>query len=249
MSDYSGRFNLQTLRSDLLDLVWPRICCLCSAAIELPDHDRCICSTCRVQLFGDSRNCCPRCSSTVGPHADVSNGCPRCRKFRFRFSGVVRLGEYDGLLRDAVLRMKHDSGELLAERVGELFAVERRAELLASKPDAIVPIPLHWQRRWKRGYDQAATIARGISRMLNIASHPGTLARTRATDLQAGSSATARWDNVRGAFRAVRAHRLHGKKILLVDDVLTTGATADAAAEALLSAGAAQVSVAVLAHR
>lgn len=245
----ANRAIVWTALSDLSDLVWPRSCALCSAAIEPPDPDRCICAACRATVLGDRRPTCPRCSSTVGPHTDVSSGCPSCQKLKFHFSGVTRLGEYDGLLRLAILRMKHDRGELLAERVGELYGVDRRANLLDHNPDVIVPIPLHWVRRWKRGYDQAAAIAGGLARNLQVESRPGSLVRVRPTAHQAGLSATARWENVRGAFRLARFARVREKRVLLVDDVLTTGATADAAARVLLAAGAAQVTVAVLAHR
>jgi len=249
MCSETWKSTARTVCTDLIDLVWPRFCALCTTSLEPPDLDRCLCAECRTTLLGDTRESCPRCSSTVGPHTDVSKGCPRCKNLKFHFSGVTRLGEYDARLRVAILWMKQERGELLAERVGELFAVERRTKLLASNPDVIVPIPLHWLRRWKRGYDQAAAIAGGLASELRYECWPGTLVRTRPTEHQAGLSASARWENVRGAFRLSRFARVQGKRVLLVDDVLTTGATADAATQVLLSAGAAQVSVAVLAHR
>jgi ComF family protein len=112
----------------------------------------------------------------------------------------------------------------------------------------IVPIPLHWSRRWSRGYDQASTIARGIAQVTGIR-FASALLRRRSTPQQRTESATGRWDNVRGAFKMKRRSRVTGERILLVDDVLTTGATADSASQVLLHAGAAQVEVGILAHR
>jgi ComF family protein len=152
-------------------------------------------------------------------------------------------------LRTAILRTKQENGEWLAEELGRTFAGTRRGKLLSGSPEVIVPVPLHWRRRWHRGYNQAEAVARELARALNCPLRPGWLVRTRPTNLQPTLTPSARWENVRGAFRARSPDSIRGVRILLVDDVLTTGATADAAAAALLQAKAAQVTVAILAHR
>ena len=161
----------------------------------------------------------------------------------------MRLGPYDGLLRDAVLRAKHEANEPLAEDLGGLLAAARNGELRYLTPDVTVPVPLHWRKRWRRGYNQAAAIARGVAGATGIPCRTDWLVRTRATPTQTGRSPSARWDNVRGAFRVRRGAAVRGVRVLLVDDVLTTGATCDAAAAALREAGAAQVVAAVVARR
>jgi predicted amidophosphoribosyltransferase len=100
-----------------------------------------------------------------------------------------------------------------------------------------------------RGYNQSAAVAQGLAAQLALPYRPGWLVRTRPTPSQVAQTPTERWANVRGAFRVGRFCRPRGVRVLLVDDVLTTGATADAAASVLAAAGAAQVTVAVLAHR
>jgi ComF family protein len=183
---------------------------------------------------------CRRCASSVGPGA----ACNRCAAERYHYERVTRLGIYDGTLRDAVLAMKFEAGEPLARTLGRLLA--RHIE---TKPDAVVPVPLHWRRRWSRGYNQAQALAESLAKGLACPCNSKVLKRVRATPQQFSQSATARRENVKGAFAVRRAAAIQGRRILLVDDVLTTGATASEAARALLQAGAKTVDVAVLAHR
>jgi ComF family protein len=156
---------------------------------------------------------------------------------------------YDGLLRQAILRLKHYTGESMAYRLGELFGNLHSEELMRHTPRAVLPIPLHWRRKMWRGYNQSATIANGLARVLGIPMLNNVLRRIRATPSQQGLSPTARRGNMQGAFLARTNSTVVNQTVVLVDDVLTTGTTASAAAKALQKAGAAQVLVAVLAHR
>lgn len=143
--------------------------------------------------------------------------------------------------------MKAGEYEPLAEELGRQFAKLHQTVLVAEKPDVIVPVPLHWRRRWSRGYNQSESLALGLSSKLGLPCRPKWLIRTRPTPTQRTLTATERKENVRGAFRAARSV-VSGARVLLVDDVMTTGATADAASTALRAAKVAQVSVAILAH-
>jgi ComF family protein len=159
----------------------------------------------------------------------------------------LRLGSYEGLLREVILRLKHLSGDGLAELLGELWAEHADAKLRDVHANAIVPVPLHWRRRWKRGYNQSLALARGLAARLRVPCRPSWLRRIRHTPEQTQQTPNARRGNVRGAFRAP-AKILPGHTILLVDDVMTTGSTAHEAATALRNAGATRVIVAVLAR-
>ena len=234
----------RTLVSGLADLIWPRRCWVCEAECDAP-----LCVPCHSDITSETGPTCPRCAGTVGPHTDLSGGCPQCRGVQFRFDTVVRLGAYDGCLRDAVLQLKHDSGEALAEVLGSLLAATRGEVLTAYRPDVVIPVPLHWWRRWGRGYNQSEAVARALAERMMLPHQPSWLVRTRPTPSQRAQSAAARWENVRGAFRIRRRAAVRNARVLLVDDVMTTGATADAAAAALRHAGAAQVVVVVLARR
>ncbi|MCU0704200.1 MAG: hypothetical protein MUF18_09525 [Fimbriiglobus sp.] len=229
------------------DWGWPRDCFLCNGRILEP-RPHCICMVCESALTTDDRPACPRCSTTIGPHVDASGGCPACRTSRFRFDGVVRLGEYDGLLREAILKAKQPGGDGLAEALGRVFADARGPALLASRPEVIVPVPLHWRRWWGRGHNQAEGIALGLGEALGVPVRRRAVWRVKGIS-QRLASRQQRWDNVAEAFRTWPWAGVTGVRVLLVDDVLTTGATADAAAAALRKAGAAQVHVAALAHR
>ncbi len=229
------------------DWAWPRACYLCGGRIG-DDRSVCVCGACEPQLTTDPHAACPRCSSSVGPHTDNAGGCAKCRTSAFRFTGVTRLGVYDGLLREAVLKIKQPGGDGLAETLGRVFGLAR-GMLLQSTADAVVPVPLHWRRAWDRKHNQADGIARGLAAVLRVPVWRRVLWRVKLSPTQPAGSREQRWANAAGAFRVAPWGRLTGVRVLLIDDVLTTGATADAAAHALRKAGAAQVHVAVLAHR
>ncbi|MFC3068992.1 ComF family protein [Phenylobacterium soli] len=155
---------------------------------------------------------------------------------------------YDEASREPILKLKH------ADRpdLGELFSlwIGRAARDLVVEADAVAPVPLHALRLLKRRYNQAAEIARPLARREGLAYLPDALVRRRATESQAGKSGSGRRRNVAAAFvvPAARRRQVEGKHILLIDDVMTTGATAEGCARALKAAGAARVDVAVVAR-
>jgi ComF family protein len=234
------------LAQGLLQLVYPSTCFVCGQF--LPAEQANFCTDCRNALTADPFPCCPRCANTVGPYVPLAGRCNACRDQSFHFECAVRLGPYDGLLRQVILRLKHAPGEGLAEVLGELWASHLEQRLRDLKADVIVPVPLHWWRRWTRGYNQSEVLARALANHLRMPCKTGWLRRVRNTPRQVGQSSTARRENVRNAFSAPAWAELRGKTILLVDDVLTTGSTASDAARALRTAGAARVVVAVLAR-
>jgi ComF family protein len=184
----------------------------------------------------------------VGPFVPLEDGCRGCRGHPLAFDRVVRLGPYDGLLRQVILRMKHVSGEGLAELLGLLWAEQAEPRVRELGVEAVVPVPLHWWRRWARGYNQSEALALALAARSHLPCRPGWLRRIRNTPRQTLQTAGARRQNVAGAFRARATPEVRGKTVLLVDDVLTTGSTASDAGRALRAAGAARIVVAVLAR-
>jgi ComF family protein len=238
----AGRDFLAGLR----DIVYPGCCLLCGQVLPTgPTH---FCLTCRQHLFTDRFPSCPRCAGTIGPFAVVEGCCRACREEPFSFEQVVRLGPYEGLLREVILRMKRQRGEGLSELLGACWAEQASAKFTTLNVDAIVPVPLHWRRRWQRGYNQSAALCHGLSARLHVPYYSSWLRRIRNTPQQTHQTLAGRKVNVRGAFRIRQGAPLKRRAILLVDDVMTTGATASEAARTLLGGGASRVVIAVLAR-
>lgn len=230
-------------------LIFPNACLICDA----PETDQSwfrhgLCSDCHLSVTVDPHAACARCAATIGPHVGASDGCTACRDVSLGFEAAWRLGPYAGRLREAVLRMKTAAGEGLAEMLGRLCGCILAERIRRTAVEVVVPVPLHWRRRWKRGYNQASAMARELAAGLGIPCE-NVLRRVRNTPAQVGSTATARRENVRGAFRARPKSELAGRTVLLVDDVMTTGSTASEATRTLRAAGATRVIVAILARR
>jgi ComF family protein len=140
-----------------------------------------------------------------------------------------------------VHRLKYGRQDYLARLMGAFMAEVARQERLEVLCDRVVWVPLHWRRRLARGYDQAELLAGEVSRRLGLALARRAVVRRRPTAPQAGLSRSSRRQNVAGSFQVTRAKKLRQQTVLLVDDVLTTGATADACSRALAEAGVRRV--------
>lgn len=174
--------------------------------------------------------------------------CAACEARPHAFARARAACLYDDASRGVILKLKHADRLDLAP----LFArwLLRAARELIAEADLVVPTPLHPTRLAVRRYNQAAEIARPLARLSGLAYGPDVLKRIKATPSQGGRSGAGRRRNVAGAFASPpsRAALVRGRRVLLIDDVLTTGATADGCARALLAAGAAGVDVAVVAR-
>jgi ComF family protein len=239
------------LARGLLHLLYPGVCGACNAL--LPPEQADFCAACRFVLTTDPFPTCPRCAGAVGPHTHTPGHCTACAGVSFAFEKVLRLGPYkgnDGLetpLAGVIKRAKHQEG--LAEALGILWAEQAESQLRAAGATVVVPVPLHWRRQWERGYNQSEALARALAGRLGLRCRPRWLRRVRYTPHQkAAPSPSARAENLRDAFRARTQAPLAGHTVVLVDDVMTTGATANEAARALRAGGAARVVVAVLAR-
>jgi ComF family protein len=175
---------------------------------------------------------------------DDEGRCRLCASGERPFDGVYSLGAYQGRLRELIHLFKYAGIRSLAGPLGVWLA---EACPRQQSYDAIVSVPLHWTRRWKRGFNQSEMLGAELQRHLGVRMLR-LLRRRKATPSQAGSTAAARRRNLRGAFAVRAPEQVRGKSILLVDDVFTTGATAAAAAAALKRAGAAHVTVLTLAR-
>ena len=224
------------------DIVFPWICPLCDG----PAEGSPFCDDCRDELLGAAGSTCDRCAMPVGPFANREGGCSECRGRALGFDAAVALGPYQGPIRDLCLRLKHEPNAWLAPWLAGVLA-EARADALRGLPadSWVVPVPLHRWREWSRGYNQADELARGLAKRLALRKVHA-LRRVVATPALASLGRTERVRVMRHAFRARPRVDLTGRTIVLVDDILTSGATCGAAARALKKAGAARVVVAVI---
>lgn len=232
----------------LCDLVYAPHCALCG--VSLPDAEVVsLCQTCRRELLPSRGPRCRRCAQRVPEEfAGSEKRCPHCRKEKLRFASGVALGSYSGLLRQAVLRLKYPGEEALARALIELFWHEQQMALAQLSLDLIAPVPMHWGRRLRRGTNSPELLAEFLSARLGVPVARRLLIRQRNTLPQADLLPSQRIQNVRGAFCLGKGYALCAARVLLVDDILTTGATCNAAAACLRRGDAATVHVAVLAR-
>ena len=224
------------------DLLYPPCCLVCRAdladAVAWPH----LCGECAEQLRETAVATCLRCGASTGPYGK----CMWCRRRRYGFDSVLRLGTYEGQRRSVCLRMKGAKGDGLASAMAELLWRAQGERLREIAADVVVPVPLHWRRGLARRHQPADTLARWLALRLHVPLGRPILKRRRATLSQRTLPPTRRWENVRGAFQTAAGVALCDAKVLLVDDVLTTGATCSEAARALKRAGASAVHVAVV---
>ena len=248
----------------LLDLLCPPVCPVCGGIHE--DSVEPFCPACIQKSVIPAGHFCHRCGGRrfISPNNNDADRCSRCRTADFRFKRAIALGEYEGDLRQLVLRMKTDRTGILAIAAAQMLALSRRSELDSVQADCVVPVPMHCWRQEDRGVNSPDTLAEELARHLKIPFARHLIQRVRRTDLQYTLSRHARTENVQGAFAlrppglwqklllknrgqfAVQSPNLTGKTIILVDDILTTGATCNEVTKVLLSAGVRSVTVTVL---
>ena len=175
---------------------------------------------------------------------DAEGRCALCRSGLRGFDAAYCFGGYEGVLRELIHLFKYGRIKTLARPLGDLLAAALPRD---QEWHALVPVPLHWRRQWKRGFNQSELLAQAIARRTALPVVKA-LRRVHATQTQAGLSNTNRRRNVAAAFRCRRAETVAGKKILLIDDVMTTGSTAAACALALKRAGARKVALLTVAR-
>ncbi|HEY3638690.1 MAG TPA: ComF family protein [Rhizomicrobium sp.] len=227
----------------LLDFVFPPLCAACRTPVSQAHN---LCSVCWGRISFLSEPFCDICGFPFEYDEGPGTLCAGCRQSLPSFDKARALMRYDEASRNPILALKR------ADRLDLVPAfarwIERPGRELVYHADLIIPVPLHHRRLWQRRFNQSALIALALGRLVDRPVDCLALRRLRATPSQGEMpSASARRRNVRGAFRAA-GPQIAGKTVLLIDDVLTTGATAEACARALKRAGAARVFVLALAR-
>ncbi len=233
------------MAGNVVGLLLPDVCGGCGGELASEGGLCDACSRDLMTLVGV--HYCPRCGTTIGPNIPIrSEGCNACPVPMPRYDAVIRLGPYADPLRAVILAAKFRRQEAMVRRLGYMLSLALAARLGdAPDYDLAMPVPMHWRRRLARGCNLSAALARAIGRELDVPVGDE-LVRIRHTPQQAHLPRTARLQNIRGAFVVQRPAVLARAHVVLVDDVTTTGATANEAARALLDAGASRVTLAVV---
>ena len=232
--------------ASVFSLVFPDECRLCAKPLREVSRIP-VCRTCLLKPEPlAAEYFCVQCRSPFRSSfpLDEQGLCGLCRRGVRGFDAAYSFGFYEDELRKLIHLFKYGRVQTLATPLGRLLslALPRDQEF-----DVVVPMPLHWRKRWQRGFNQSALLAWEIGRRTNVPVK-NALRRVRPTATQAGLTNAKRRLNVSGAFRARKTSALTGKRVLLVDDVMTTGATAASCARALKIAGARQVTLLTLAR-
>ena len=254
----SMRHVMQPLLAGLADAIFPARCLGCGRlfhrqpseaaqgkGVVLADH---FCPSCSGQWTAVASPLCTRCGMAFTSREGPDHWCGRCLNHPGAYTRARAVGIYDGSLRIAIHALKFKGRTRLAGPLGRLLLEAYRRYWQAGEIDVIVPVPLHRNRFRKRGFNQAYLLIHSWELSVETVVVRDLLVRSRATAPQTGLDRQQRRNNIKNAFAVNRSGASTGKRVLLVDDVLTTGATVEACAAALLNDGALQVDVLTLAR-
>ena len=227
--------QLQNLANDLLQLLFPNLCAGCEQ--PLVKTEQLLCLHCRHDLpYTDF-------------HLYADN--PVARQLWGRipcaFAMAMLYFNKGARVQRILHQLKYKGKPELGELLGGLLAARLREQVSTLKADLIIPVPLHKKRQRQRGYNQSACIAEGLGKALGLPVYKDVLLKTKSTSSQTKKSRFGRYENLKSAFSVQKAEAVAGKHVLLIDDVVTTGATLEACASALSAAGMARLSVAAVA--
>jgi len=235
------------LISRVLDLIYPRYCLICGE--NLQDTTRfCLCTNCqnKVERINPEESC-PRCGHPLGPFAQRQGVCPDCSHRSMVFARAIAAGRYEGVLKELILKFKYRREKVLADPLAQFLIERLRSEKeMLTEIDLVMPVPLHRKKLRERGFNQAELIAERISETFSLPLSARNLIRRKNILPQVSLSRNQRLSNPKDAFGIKDEGEVKDKRVLIVDDVLTTGATATEIARLLKRAGAKRVYVAVI---
>ncbi|HMJ69400.1 MAG TPA: ComF family protein [Cyclobacteriaceae bacterium] len=221
---------------DFIALFYPRVCVACHAS--LVKGEEVLCTGCLTQL--------PKTAYHRFTDNPVSNRL--AGRLPLQFASAFLKFRKGGLVQSLLHELKYNNRPEIGIRMGHLYGLELIDSGMQHSFDLIVPVPLHASRMRKRGYNQSAKFAEGLSGALEIAWEESISLRVSATKTQTSKGRSDRWSNVRDAFSVAAVEKVAGKRILLVDDVITTGATLEACGQHLIDSGCGSLSVACIAE-
>lgn len=229
------------------DLFFPPQCIFCEKSLPLA-HRPMICGDCGETLISDEIRC-PKCDGIVLPDSNLLPVCDTCRIAGRYYDGAVFVFDYHDKVRDAICRFKLSRQLYAGSQLAQILAKRiRDAGISRFNTDVVINVPSDRRRNISRGFDSGGFIAAEVAKNLHIHHAQKTVVRIKDIERQSSLSYSKRQENVRGAFKVSNPDFVRGKKILLVDDVITTGATVTEISRVLRRAGAAYIFVAAVAR-
>lgn len=219
----------------LIELLFPRRCPVCDKPVD--KMGRYICKKCQRALRYVHSPFCMKCGKSL--KNDIKEYCEDCQNVQHFFDRGKALYEYDSI-KTAIYRFKYEGRREYADFFGNELARRFGEQIKVWKADAFVPVPLHAEREKRRGYNQAALIAKVLGKELNIPVNEKIIHRVKATLPQKQVNGKERQNNLKNAFK-IRENDVKLNTVIVVDDIYTTGATMDAVAECLKKAGVGKV--------
>ena len=221
--------------TDFLSLIFPRVCAACGKSLF--KGEGCICTYCMYRL--------PQTNFHLFPDNPVAK----------LFWGRINVFSASSLysftkgskVQHLIHHLKYRGKKEIGVSLGKYYGKELKTSFLFSPVEIAIPVPLHPKKQNKRGYNQSETFAQGLSEAMKISTFNNVLVRTHCSETQTQKSRFSRWENVEHVFKVVAPEKIQGKHILLVDDVITTGATIEACAKKILEVSNTKVSVATIA--
>ena len=234
---------------NLLNIVYPKICVSCRKPLQNKAIDSCLCVGCWQNIKRNIAPTCAVCGRQIRTKLPTNRLCLRCRKEKIHFDQAFSPCIYEGVIRNLIHRLKYQNKEHLSPLLARLlieFIKQRGIKL--NTFDLLIPVPLHNTRLRQREFNQAELLARRLAEEFHLNTSYSNLWRKHYRKPQMQLEKQDRWNNIKGCFSLRYPAEIKHKNILLIDDVLTTGATCSEAAHILKAAGAAKVCVLTLAN-
>ena len=230
----------------LIDLIFPPLCAFCGTPLTEDDQGE-ICPCCLGNIRFISPPICPTCGFPFPMEVGEDHLCGQCLRTNWHFGIARAFGLYEGTIREAIHLLKYGGKAFLARHLAGLLDKGYPFIDYASY-DLLVPVPLHPKRLRERGFNQALLLGRAIARREGVSCNGFVLKKARWSPPQIDLSPREREKNVKGSFAVVDSAKVEGKRVLLIDDVMTTGSTVNECARELLKAGTMEVDVFTLAR-
>jgi ComF family protein len=239
--------SLAQVLNDLSEVIFPPQCLGCAEIMHQP-NGQIFCPTCEEKVKFINGNICPICGTTFPDSPAESHLCGNCLEKKPYFSLARAIFSYENIILNAIHQFKYKRHMSIGETLASFMADYNFPDVNYADYSLIIPVPLHIKRLRERGFNQSLILARAIGKSRQIPVNFSLLKRNKFTLTQTGSNKKERQQNVRRAFEVIDKNKIAGENIIIIDDVYTTGATANECAKILMRAGARNVTVLTLAR-